>query len=114
MPSMSCPKPHCCAVALPALQVFDAIVGVFASQRHREPELAAIQVVGAATDYGPGGQHVIQARQTVAPACQQVQAEIFGVAVCRGEHPEQQLRAQQGGEVLVTGFRAMEDASDVD
>ena len=36
------------------------------------------------------------------------------MAVCRGRHPEKQLRAQQGGEVLVKNFLVVEDASDVD
>jgi hypothetical protein len=53
----------------------------------------------------PHRQDVVERRQLVSPLWQQSNAEILGVAVGRREHPEEELRLQERGEIVLARIR---------
>ena len=56
----------------------------------------------------PDRHHVIKRREAVAALGQQLQGEVFGVAIRRRQHPEQHLAGQQCAEVLLWLHRELE------
>lgn len=60
----------------------------------------------------PGGDDVGERSEAIASLRQEAEAEVFRVAIRRGEHPEEQLGAQEGSQVSLALIRSLEDARD--
>ncbi len=59
-----------------------------------------------------GGHHVVERGQLEGAARLKSDAEVLGVAVRRAEHPEEQLRLEEGAPVGFPAARAIEDLED--
>ena len=95
------------------MDVVNQVVTVAAFHRHRQSRLARIHAVCAAALDGPGGQDVVQGRASIAPAGEQGEAEILGVAVGGAHDPEHYLRPEEVLAVCVGVFGTAQDIHDL-
>lgn len=100
-------------VEMGALHVAHPVVARLAPHGHGQRRLAPGPLVAGVALHGPDRHHVIERRELEAAARQQPQAEVLRVAVRRREHPEGDLRAETGFDVLVRTLRLAQDTRDL-
>ncbi|CCK17516.1 hypothetical protein BN136_3526 [Cronobacter universalis NCTC 9529] len=89
------------------------VIVTAAAHRHRQLALLPRNLVITRPDNRPGGKDVIERRQVVTVAGQVRDAEVLGVAVGRGEDPEDNLGAEKMRAIRLRVFRTAQDSHDI-